>query len=229
MKKVVLGVMAAVFLHAFVFLFGGFLIPKGAEVAEKPDVLQDIDVSKEDEKKEEEEPKEKVDEPIEEIKQDMSVIKELAQQVEAPPGPAALSNVSLDALGSALNGAGGDGGFGGGVGFGSGGVIGGTGSGAMSSAADDMLSSGMLDTKPTPTNRVSPKLSADLRKRVKGKVEVLIIVGKDGAVSRAEVLASPDPAANQACIEAAREWRFQPGTRSGKPVSFKLKLPFRFD
>ena len=229
MKKVVLGVMAAVFLHAFVFLFGGFLIPKGAEVAEKPDVLQDIDVSKEDETKEEEEPKEKVDEPIEEIKQDMSVIKELAQQVEAPPGPAALSNVSLDALGSALNGAGGDGGFGGGVGFGSGGVIGGTGSGAMSSAADDMLSSGMLDTKPTPTNRVSPKLSADLRKRVKGKVEVLIIVGKDGAVSRAEVLASPDPAANQACIEAAREWRFQPGTRSGKPVSFKLKLPFRFD
>ena len=229
MKKVVLGVMAAVFLHAFVFLFGGFLIPKGAEVAEKPDVLQDIDVSKEDEKKEDEEPKEKVDEPIEEIKQDMSVIKELAQQVEAPPGPAALSNVSLDALGSALNGAGGDGGFGGGVGFGSGGVIGGTGSGAMGSAADDMLSSGMLDTKPTPTNRVSPKLSADLRKRVKGKVEVLIIVGKDGAVSRAEVLASPDPAANQACIEAAREWRFEPGTRSGKPVSFKLKLPFRFD
>ena len=221
--------MAAVFLHGLVFLFGGFLIPKGEQVAEKKDVLQEVDVSKDEEKKEEEEPKEKVDEPIEEIKQDMSVIKELTQQVESPPGPAALSNVSLDALGSALNGAGGDGGFGGGVGFGSGGVIGGTGSGAMGSAADDMLSSGMLDTKPTPTNRVSPKLSADLRKRVKGKVEVLIIVGKDGAVSRAEVLASPDPAANQACIEAAREWRFEPGTRSGKPVSFKLKLPFRFD
>lgn len=223
--------MAAVFLHAFVFLFGGFLIPKGEKVAEKKDVLQEVDVSKEEEKKEEEEPKEKVDEPIEEIKQDMSVLKELVQQVEAPPGPAALSNVSLDALGSALNGAGGDGGFGSGVGFGSGGVIGGTGSGSggMGSAADDMLSSGMLDTKPTPTNRVSPKLSGDLRKRVKGKVEVLIIVGKDGAVSRAEVLTSPDPAANQACIEAAREWRFEPGTRSGKPVSFKLKLPFRFD
>ena len=229
MKKAVLGVMAAVFLHGLVFLFGGFLIPKGEQVAEKKDVLQEVDVSKDEEKKEEEEPKEKVDEPIEEIKQDMSVLKELVQQVEAPPGPAALSNVSLDALGSALNGAGGADGFGGGVGFGSGGVIGGTGSGAMGGAADDMLSSGMLDTKPTPTNRVSPKLSADLRKRVKGKVEVLIVVGKDGAVSRAEVITSPDPAANQACIEAAREWRFQPGTRSGKPVSFKLKLPFRFD
>jgi TonB family protein len=229
MKKVVLGVMAAVFLHAFVFLFGGFLIPKGAEVAEKPDVLQDIDVSKEDEKKEDEEPKEKVDEPIEEIKQDMSVIKDLVQQVESAPGPAALSNVSLSDLGSALNGVGGEGGFGGGVGFGSGGVIGGTGSGAGGGGGEDMMSSGMLDTKPTPTNRVSPKLSAEVRKRMKGKVEVLIIVGKDGAVTRAEIVASPDPAANQPCIEAAREWRFEPGTRSGKPVSFKLKLPFRFD
>jgi TonB family protein len=216
MKKVVLGVMAAVFLHAFVFLFGGFLIPKGAEVAEKPDVLQDIDVSKEDEKKED-------------IKQDMSVIKDLVQQVESAPGPAALSNVSLSDLGAALNGAGGEGGFGGGVGFGSGGVIGGTGSGAGGGGGEDMMSSGMLDTKPTPTNRVSPKLSAEVRKRMKGKVEVLIIVGKDGAVTRAEVLASSDPAANQPCIEAAREWRFEPGTRSGKPVSFKLKLPFRFD
>lgn len=230
MKKVFLGVAAAVFLHAVVFLFGGFLIPKGEQNVAKKDVLQEVDVSKdEDKKKEEEEPKEKVDEPIEEIKQDMSVIKELVQQVESAPGPAALSNVSLSDLGSALNGVGGEGGFGGGVGFGSGGVIGGTGSGAGGGAGEDMMSSGMLDTKPTPTNRVSPKLSADVRKRMKGKVEVLIVVGKDGAVSRAEVLNSPDPAANQPCIEAAREWRFEPGTRSGKPVSFKLKLPFRFD
>jgi TonB family protein len=230
MKKAFLGVMAAVFLHAVVFLFGGFLMPKGEQVAEKKDVLQEVDVGKEDEKKEEEAPKDKVEEPIEDIKQDMSELKELAQQVDAPAGPAALSNVSLDALGSALNGVGGgDGGFGGGVGFGSGGVIGGTGSGAMGSAADEMLSSGMLDSKPTPTNRISPKLASELRKRLKGKVEVLIVVGKDGTVSRAEIIASPDPGANQACIEAAREWRFQPGTRSGKPVSFKLKLPFRFD
>lgn len=222
--------MAAVFLHGLVFLFGGFLIPKGEHVAEKKDVLQEVDVSKDEDKKEDEEPKEKVDEPLEAAKEDMiSEIKELQQQVDSAPSAPALSNMSLSDLGSALSGAGGDGGFGGGVGFGSGGVIGGTGSGSGGGAADDMMSGGMLDTKPTPTNRVSPKLSADVRKRLKGKVEVLIVVGKDGSVSRAEVLNSPDPAANQPCIEAAREWRFQPGTRSGKPVSFKLKLPFRFD
>ncbi len=230
MKKAFLGVLAAVFLHAVVFLFGGFLIPKGEKVAEKKDVLQEVDVAKEEDKKEEEEPKEKVDQEIEDVKADMTELKELQQQVDSAPGAPALSNLSLSDLGSALNGVAGEGGFGSGfASFASGGVIGGTGTGGGSMAAEEMLSSGMLDTKPSPTNRVSPKLDSDVRKRIKGKVEVLIIVGKDGAVTRAEVLQSPDPAANQPCLEAAREWRFKPGTRGGQPVSFKLKLPFRFD
>jgi len=229
MKKVFLGFLAALFLHAFVFLFGGFLIPKGEKAGPKVDVLQEVDIAKDDEKKPEEDTKEKLEDPVEEVKQDMADIRDLAQ-VEAPSNAApALSNMSLSDLGSALGGAGGDGGFGGGVGFGSGGVIGGTGTGGGGLGGSDMLSSGQLDSKPTPTNRASPKLSSDLRKRIKGKVDVLIIVGKDGAVSKAEILDSPDPAVNSSCIEAAREWRFQPGTRDGKPVSFKLKLPFRFD
>lgn len=227
MKKVFFGILAALFLHAVVFLFGGFLIPKGETAGPKKDVLQEVDIAKDEEKKEDE-PKEKLDDPIEDVKQEMPDFRELA--VEAPSSAApALSNMSLSDLGSALGGAGGDGGFGSGVGFASGGVIGGTGSGGGGLGGGDMLSSGQLDTKPTPTNRVSPKLSSDLRKRVKGKVDVLIIVGKDGSVSKAEVLESPDPAVNSFCVEAAREWRFQPGTRDGKPVSFKLKLPFRFD
>jgi protein TonB len=228
MKKVFLGFLAALFLHAFVFLFGGFLIPKGEEAGPKVDVLQDVEIAKEEEK-EEEEPKEKLEQPVEDIKQEMPDFKELAQVDTAAAAAPALSNMSLSDLGSALGGAGGDGGFGGGVGFGSGGMIGGTGSGGGGLGGGDMLSSGQLDAKPTPTNRVAPKLSSDLRKRVKGKVDVLIIVGKDGSVSKAEVLDSPDPAVNSFCLEAAREWRFQPGTRDGKPVSFKLKLPFRFD
>ncbi len=226
MKKVFFGILAALFLHAVVFLFGGFLIPKGESAGPKKDVLQEVDIAKDEEKKEEE-PKEKLDDPIEDVKQEMPDFRELAVEAPASAAPA-LSNMSLSDLGSALGGAGGDGGFGSGVGFASGGVIGGTGSGG-GLGGGDMLSSGQLDTKPTPTNRVSPKLSSDLRKRVKGKVDVLIIVGKDGSVSKAEVLESPDPAVNSLCVEAAREWRFQPGTRDGKPVSFKLKLPFRFD
>lgn len=223
MKKAFFGFLAAILLHAVVFLFGGFLIPKGAEVAAKKDVLQDVEVSKEEKK---EEPKEKLEEPVADIKQEMPDFKELTQ-VESPAMAApALSNMSLSDLGSALSGSG-EGGFGGGVGFASGGMIGGTGSGG-GIGGNDMLSGGQLDTKPQPTNRVSPKLASELRKRIKGKVEVLIHVGKDGSVVKAEILNSPDPSINQQCIEAARQWRFQPGTRDGKPVNFKLKLPFLF-
>jgi TonB family protein len=224
MKKGLYGLLAALALHAVVFLFGGMLIPKGEKVEKKKEVLVDVDVSKKEEKKVEEEPKEKLDDPVADIKQEMPDFRELNQASAAAP---ALAAVSLSDLGSALSGAAGEGGFGPSVGFG-GGMIGGTGSGG-SIGGNDMLSSGQLDSKPQPTNRVSPKLPAELRKRIKGKIDVLIIVGKDGNVSKAEVLESPDPAANQHCLEAARQWRFQPGSRDGKPVSFKLKLPFRFD
>jgi TonB family protein len=224
MKKGFYGLLAALGLHAIVFLFGGMLIPKGEKVEKKKEVLVDVDVSKKDEKKVEEEPKEKLDEAVEDLKQEMPDFRELNQTSAAAP---ALAAVSLSDLGSALSGVGGEGGFGPSVGFG-GGMIGGTGTGGGIGSID-MLSGGQLDSKPQPTNRVSPRLPPEIRKRLKGKVDVLIIVGKDGNVSKAEVLESPDPAANQHCLEAARQWRFQPGSRDGKPVSFKLKLPFRFD
>lgn len=223
MKKGLLGLLAALALHGVVFLFGGMLIPKGEKVEKKKEVLVDVDVSKKEEKKEEE-PKEKLEDPVADIKQEMPDFRELNQPAAAAP---ALAAVSLSDLGSALSGVGGEGGFGPSVGFG-GGMIGGTGSGG-GIGGNDMLSGGQLDSKPQPTNRVSPRLPPEVRKRLKGKVDVLIVVGKDGSVSKAEVLDSPDPAANQHCLEAARQWRFQPGSRDGKPVSFKLKLPFRFD
>ena len=222
--KAVFGIGAAVLLHLVVFLFGGMLMPKGEAVAKKKEVLQDVDLGKKEEEKEEEEPKEELEDPVEEVKQEMPDFRELAQPAAAP-GPA-LAAVSLNDLGSALSGiGGGEGGFGAAVGFGSG-VIGGSGSGGMGGASD-LLSSGQLDSKPQPTNRVSPKLARS--ERPKGVVQVLLVVGPDGSVSKAEIADSPDPRANAACLEAARQWRFQPGTRSGKPVSFKLKLPFRFE
>ncbi|HYF34468.1 MAG TPA: hypothetical protein VD994_04185, partial [Prosthecobacter sp.] len=153
--KAVLGICAALFLHAVVFLFGGMLIPKGESVAKKKEILQDVDLGKkEEEKKEEEEPKEKLEDPVEEVKQEMPDFRELAQP--SAPGPA-LAAVSLSDLGSALSGiGGGEGGFGAAVGFGSG-VIGGSGGGG-GGGSSDLLSSGQLDSKPQPTNRVAPKL-----------------------------------------------------------------------
>jgi periplasmic protein TonB len=226
MKNAFLGFLAALGLHAFIILFGGLLIPKPEQQAVKKEIIAEVDLDKKEEKKEEE-PKEKLEDPVEDIKQEMPDFRELAQP--AASAAPALAAVSLSDLGSALSGAaGGDGGWGSGVGFGSG-VIGGSGSGIGGLGGSDILAGGSLDSKPSPTTRASPRLPADVRKRIRGKVEVLIIVGKDGAVQKADILESPDPAANAACLEAARQWRFQPGSRDGKPVSFKLKLPFRFD
>lgn len=226
MKKPLLGLLAAFGLHALVFLFGGFLIPKGEQAAAKKEIIAEVDLNKKEDKKEEEEPKEKLEDPVEDIKQEMPDFRELTQPSNSAP---ALAAVSLSDLGSALSGVAGDGGgFGSSVGFGSG-VIGGSGNGMGGLGSSDILGGGSLDSKPQPTSRVSPRFPPDVRKRLKGKIDVLIIVGKDGAVQKAEILESPDPAANAACLEAARQWRFQPGSRDGKPVSFKLKLPFRFD
>lgn len=225
MKKSVLGFLAALGLHAVVFLFGGILIPKGEKKAEKKEVLVEVTVAKKEEKAPEEEPKEKLDEPVEDLKQEMPDFRELAQPASAP-GPA-LAAVSLSDLGAALSGVGGEGGFGPAVGFGSG-VIGGSGSGGVGGMSD-LLSSSQLDNKPEPTNRVAPRLSREVRQRARGVVHLMIVVGPDGSVSKAEVLDAPDPGVGAPCLEAARQWRFKPGMRAGKPVSFKLKLPFRFE
>ncbi|MBB5037179.1 energy transducer TonB [Prosthecobacter dejongeii] len=227
MKQAVVGLLAALGLHAIVFLFGGFLIPKGEEGVKKKEVLVEVEVNKKEEKKVEEEPKEKLEEPVPDIEQDMKDFRELAAPAASAPGPA-LSAASLSDLSSALSGAGGgEGGFGSSVGFGSG-VIGGSGSGSMGGMGD-MLSGGQLDNKPEPVNRASPKLSSSQRQKAKGVVNLIIVVGPDGTVSKADVTDTPDPSINAPCIEAARQWRFKPGTRAGKPVSFKLKLPFRFE
>lgn len=225
MNKSALGFLAALVLHAVIFLFGGFLIPKGEKKEEKKDVLMEVNLAKKEEKPQEEEPKEKLENPVEDIKQEMPDFRELAEPAAAPQP--ALAAVSLSDLGAALSGAGGEGGFGPSVGFGSG-VIGGTGTG-VGGGMSDLLSSSNLDKKPEAINRVAPKMTREMRQRAKGVVNIMLVVAPDGSVSKAEVLDTPDPGIAPACLEAARQWRFKPGSRAGKPVSFKLKLPFRFE
>jgi bla regulator protein blaR1 len=66
-----------------------------------------------------------------------------------------------------------------------------------------------------------------LRAGAEGSVEVAITVGADGSVRAARVTRS-HPAFDAAALEAARLWRFQPGTRSGTPVEVETVLEFTF-
>ena len=39
---------------------------------------------------------------------------------------------------------------------------------------------------------------------------------------------SSHPAFEQPALQAVRRWRFEPGKRGGKPVSFKMRVPITF-
>ena len=40
---------------------------------------------------------------------------------------------------------------------------------------------------------------------------------------------STDPAFDQAAIDAVKQWKFEPGTRNGEKVQFKLRIPITFN
>jgi TonB family protein len=59
-------------------------------------------------------------------------------------------------------------------------------------------------------------------------VNVVLSVGRDGAVTRASVEGDPpEPFAN-AALDAARRFRFDPAVRHGKPVASRYRLAFPF-
>ena len=88
----------------------------------------------------------------------------------------------------------------------------------------------LVDQLPEPIRRVKPRYpELAYQAQVTGLVRVNLLVGKDGRVRDAVV----DPKAHvpmldQAALEAARQWEFQPALVQGRPVAVWVALPFRF-
>jgi protein TonB len=79
---------------------------------------------------------------------------------------------------------------------------------------------------------VDPKYTTEsMRTRVKGNVEVEVVVGVDGLVSNLWPTVSLDPflGLDDSAIDAARQWKFAPGTVDGHPVPMKVALVLAFD
>lgn len=93
---------------------------------------------------------------------------------------------------------------------------------------DEIASLADLDQQPRATYKVGPKLTDALRRRGPGTVYVIFIVDKDGRVQSPKVQKSTDPIFNRPAIDAVMRWRFEPGKRKGQPVSFRMRVPFRF-
>jgi protein TonB len=82
-----------------------------------------------------------------------------------------------------------------------------------------------------PLSRVSPQYTADaVRAKVQGVVQLECVVLATGSVGDCEVTRSLDRpfGLDQEAIRAARQWRFQPGTRQGRPVATFVTIELEF-
>jgi protein TonB len=96
-------------------------------------------------------------------------------------------------------------------------------------AIDRVFSLQDLDQRPRPIFQRSPTYPSELyRARREATVYVVFQVDPQGRVLEPTVQKSTDPAFEAAALEAVKQWRFEPGTRNGKAVSFKMRQPITF-
>lgn len=74
---------------------------------------------------------------------------------------------------------------------------------------------------------VYPRLA--IRRGHEGTVTLLVKVLPDGSVGGIEIFkSSGHPILDRSALKTVRKWRFRPGTRMGKPVAMKVKVPVVF-
>jgi TonB family protein len=145
----------------------------------------------------------------------------LSGALEAPPGPPTAS------LGS---------GSGGGAGTGRGSGIGpgtgdGLGPGSGGGTGGGVYQPGNGVTLPKVQHEERPAYTSDaMRAKVQGTVLLQCVVRPDGTVGDVQVVRSLDPTfgLDQQAVNAARRWRFFPGTRLGEPVSVLVTIELTF-
>lgn len=186
--------------------------PKKAEV-KKPDKKEEVSVPAKVEPK----PEPKVEQPPPESLNIPALT--TADAEKTAPGV-----IDSDTLASLSTGSGRGTGAGSGEGSGLGlGTGGGTGGGVYRPG------SGVIN--PRVLREVKPQYTADaMRAKVQGTVLLECVVMPDGSVGRVDVVKSLDPTfgLNQEAVKAAKQWRFQPGTRFGEPVAVLVTIELTF-
>jgi periplasmic protein TonB len=88
----------------------------------------------------------------------------------------------------------------------------------------------LVDRLPVVNHSVKPTYEElALSARVEGLVLVFLLVGRDGHVRDARVDSERHvPMLDSAALAAARQWRFEPALRGGRPVPVWVSVPFRF-
>jgi TonB family protein len=86
-------------------------------------------------------------------------------------------------------------------------------------------------TMPRLLHDVKPQYTSEaMQKRIQGMVLIECVVNTDGSVRDVKVVRSLDAlyGLDEQAIEAAKQWRFAPGTRNGQPVPVMVSLEMTF-
>jgi protein TonB len=103
-------------------------------------------------------------------------------------------------------------------------------SGEEDGALDKIFSLSELDQRPRVVFQRMPTYPPELRRGDRrGTVYVVFLVDERGRVNNPKVEKSTDPAFERSALDAVKQWRFEPGTRNGKKVQFKLRIPITFN
>ena len=86
-------------------------------------------------------------------------------------------------------------------------------------------------TLPVVTYEVRPQYTAEaMRAKITGRVVVELTVTSKGEVTDVEVTQSLDReyGLDDNCVAAAKQWKFKPGTKDGKPVAVRVWIENQF-
>lgn len=105
--------------------------------------------------------------------------------------------------------------------------------GAERGGAEEMVMTGeTVDTQPRPRagNRPPTVPKEAVQKRLRGHVVLRMVIDAEGVVQDARILESePRGVFDEAVLQVAPSWRFQPATYKGRPVTLRVDQTIRFD
>lgn len=93
----------------------------------------------------------------------------------------------------------------------------------------DLFNLADLDRAPTPLLQTPPKFPYELKKVVNfAEVVVDFIVDKNGKIPWAKVTSATYPGFEDAAVLGVSRWQFKPGTKNGKAVNTRMRVPLHF-
>ena len=98
-------------------------------------------------------------------------------------------------------------------------------------AAQEVYKPGNGVSLPVVIKSVNPGYTEEAKQRqIEGRVRLESVVNVDGSVTDVKVIESLDDVwgLDKQAVNAAKEWKFKPGMKDGKPVAVRVAINLRF-